>query len=362
MTTSTSQLNSHPSPLPKGFSPVGGGGPFDLGDGLFGSFDPVGGGGPFNLDRNQLGRLVTRPPAFRDRHGFGYLPDVPDRRDASFADMAGALSRRKAARGFDTAHLKAVKNDAETPLPERVHLGDTGNLSPVEDQGRIGSCTAHAVIGLAEYLIKRGSGETTNLSRMFLYKIARNLMGVHGDTGAFIRTTIKALAAFGTPPETQWPYAGELLDCEPMAFQYSYAANFKAMRYARIDANSAPTDQTLAHLLRALAAGFPVAFGFPVYSSIEEVTADAPLIPMPLGDKDKLLGGHAVLAVGYDRVLKVAGQNEPGALIIRNSWGESWGSGGYGFLPFGYVLEGLAVDIWTVFSSRWLVEGKFDGN
>jgi hypothetical protein len=41
------------------------------------------------------------------------------------------------------------------------------------------------------------------------------------------------------------------------------------------------------------------------------------------------LGGHAVVAVGYDA---------PGErILIRNSWGTRWGSGGHAWLPDAYV-------------------------
>jgi C1A family cysteine protease len=59
------------------------------------------------------------------------------------------------------------------------------------------------------------------------------------------------------------------------------------------------------------------------------------------GPKEKLLGGHAVLAVGYDNAKQV--------FIVRNSWGTSWGQKGYFTMPYAYLTDSsLADDIWTI--------------
>ena len=61
-----------------------------------------------------------------------------------------------------------------------------------------------------------------------------------------------------------------------------------------------------------------------------------------------MMGGHAVCAVGYDDSKVIVNpsnqKSSKGALLIRNSWGSSWGDNGYGWLPYDYVLTGLASD------------------
>lgn len=278
----------------------------------------------------------------------GWQPDIPDFRD----------------HGLDTDSFNQPLRDAKaklaSPLKAKIpgRVDNRRHCSPVEDQDTLGSCTAHAVVGMLEYMMRRGLGEHTDLSRLFLYKVTRRLLDWTGDTGAHIRTTIKAAACFGVPPEQFCPYDISRYEDEPDAFLYSYADNFKAIQYARLDPYNATGKQTLDAVKRALAAGFVMSFGFPVYSSMTE----SPYVPYPTS-KDKLQGGHAVLAVGYDDKLAIGDDDgkttNEGCLIFRNSWGEKWGENGYGYLPYTYVEDALAVDFWAVYRSNWLEEGMF---
>ena len=59
------------------------------------------------------------------------------------------------------------------------------------------------------------------------------------------------------------------------------------------------------------------------------------------GPGEQVMGGHAVLAVGYD--------DKQGRFIIRNSWSAQWGMQGYFTMPYDYLLnENLSDDFWTV--------------
>ena len=121
----------------------------------------------------------------------------------------------------------------------------------------------------------------------------------------------------------------------PPAFCYSYASNYQALAYFRLDEKAAGIpnknkEDTLAEIKQTISSNLPVMFGFTVYESIKGATATGK-IPYPTRG-ESVLGGHAVLAVGYDDSLSIGtGDNEKvGAFLIRNSWGEAWGEKGYG--------------------------------
>jgi len=210
-----------------------------------------------------------------------------------------------------------------------------------------GNCTAQAAVGLVEYLERRVTGKHMDGSRLFVYKVTRNLLGWTGDTGAYVRTTLKALAKFGVCPERYWPYQIANLDVEPPAFCYAYGQTARAQQYFRIDRAGADRNVVLQMVKRLLVIGLPCAFGFVVY---DWGNATGEFV-MP-GSEDRPQGGHAVMAAGYDDNRKIG--ESTGALMIRNSWGTGWGDGGYGWLPYDYLLSGLASDFWTIYRQDFL--------
>ncbi|HEY9246893.1 MAG TPA: C1 family peptidase, partial [Candidatus Methanoperedens sp.] len=236
--------------------------------------------------------------------------------------------------------------------------------SPVENQGQIGSCTANAGVGVVEYFENRAFGKYLDASRLFLYKTTRNFARLKGDAGAFLRSTMGALVLFGVPPEEYWPYTDKdpEFDREPTAFCYSFASNYKCIKYFRHDVASLPKEDVLGSIKKALAAGIPSMFGFSVFSSLSQAEKTGK-IPFPTRN-EKMLGGHAVVAVGYnDKIMIKNGVGEApteGALLIRNSWGEKWGDKGYGWLPYDYVLKELAMDFWSILHQDWINTGEFN--
>jgi C1A family cysteine protease len=298
----------------------------------------------------------------RLKRGMGWIPDYPDIRDYTKETaevreiLAGRTSRRAVAR---------------RALPPKVDLREW--CSAVEDQGMLGSCTANAGSGVIEYYERRAFGKHIEASRLFLYKVTRNLMKTKGDTGGFLRTTIGAMALFGVPPEEFWPYTDNQdgFDREPPAFCYAFAQNYQAIKYYRHDPPGSKSADVLARIKGGLAAGHLSMFGFTVYSSIEQAGKTG-RIPFP-GPKERIEGGHAIVAVGYDDKMKIEnrggtgieggmGMGSPateGAFLIRNSWGEGWGEEGYGWLPYEYVTRGLAEDFWSVLKKEWIDTGEF---
>ena len=293
----------------------------------------------------------------------GWLPDYPDIRDVTF--QSERVPSKLQALGQPSVKQMLAKVGATTSapaaLPTSVDLRPW--CSPIEDQKTIGSCTAHAGVGLVEYFERRAFGKHLDASRLFLYKVTRNLLKWTGDTGAFLRSTMYALTLFGVPPEEYYPYNTADFDKEPSAFCYAFGQSYQAISYYRLDPPGTTRSNLLTQIKTYLANGLPSMFGFTVYSSISQANTNGGKIPYPTPG-ERVLGGHAIDAVGYDDNLKIKNTNvggieTTGALLIRNSWGTGWGSAGYGWLPYKYVLDGLATDWWSLIKSEWIDTGQF---
>lgn len=288
-----------------------------------------------------------------ERYQFGWIPDYPDFRDYTEEDEGVKLLLEKTS-------VTPLDQAAGVRFPASVDLRKW--CSPIENQGGIGSCTANAGAGVIEYYENRAFGRFIDASRLFLYKATRNLLHWKGDTGAFLRSTMGAMVLFGVPPEEYWPYTDKKpdFDREPPAFCYSFAQNYQAIKYIRLDPPKIPTDRLLGRIKLFIASGLPPMFGFAVYNSIRKAVKGKIPFPCP---SEKRVGGHAIVAVGYDDKMKIknppCGKETTGALLIRNSWGTRWGDRGYGWLPYDYVLKGLAVDFWAILRKEWVDTEKF---
>ncbi|WP_409345487.1 C1 family peptidase [Paenibacillus sp. MBLB4367] len=223
-------------------------------------------------------------------------------------------------------------------LPKRIDLRPY--CSEVVDQEELGSCTANAIVsGLREYMEMRSlaeSGDFRRLSRLFLYWHERRLEGtINQDAGATIRSGMKVLHTIGVCPEDDYPYDISRFREQPSVKAEEEAAAYRIDGYRRIIG--------LAGLKAALAEGKPAVVGFLVYESFEsERTARTGKLKMPDVLREQVLGGHAVLAVGYRDGLMGSG-----AVIIRNSWGPDWGDKGYCYFPYKMFERDIVFDIWT---------------
>ena len=259
----------------------------------------------------------------KTKHRYNWIPDLPDHRDFQFVERMALPGQ----------------------IPAQTDLRP--QCPPVANQGQIGSCTGNAVAGLVEFLeladMKSNQDSEpevfskvrySNVSRLFVYYNERELSGTtNTDSGSTLRNGMKAIAKWGVCRENVWSYTTPHVLEQPAPAAYDEAAQHRIGSYLRI--NSLDTG------LRCLASGFPFVFGFTVFQSFESPTVAATgIVPLPT-EGDQPVGGHAVMAAGYDLNKQW--------LIVRNSWGTKWGDHGYFYLPFAYVSNlRLAQDFWTV--------------
>lgn len=247
------------------------------------------------------------------KHSYGWVPDLPDHRDFLFAAPVETLA------------ALPPKVDLRPQCPKEVY-----------DQGQLGSCTANAIAGALEFDQIKQALKTFTPSRLFIYYNERVIEHtVNTDSGAQIRDGIKSVGGIGAPPETDWPYdISKFAEKPPQVPAYKDAPLGKALLYHRVP-------QVLNQMKGCLASGYPFVYGFTVYESFEsDEVARTGVASMPTAG-EKVLGGHAVVAVGYD--------DSQQRFISRNSWGPGWGMAGYFTIPYAYLTDAnLADDFWTV--------------
>lgn len=204
------------------------------------------------------------------------------------------------------------------------------------DQGELGSCTANAAAAAVGFERNKQDLEGYRASRLFIYYNERVLEDtVDYDSGAQIRDAINVLYKQGACREYMWEYNISEYKNQPTENCYNNALNFKIKEYLKLD------NTNLAELKSCLAEGFAFIFGFTVFQSFETQTvAETGYVPMPQV-YEKVLGGHAVMCVGYN--------DENEVFICRNSWGKSWGDNGNFYMPYAYLTNpNLASDFWTI--------------
>lgn len=223
--------------------------------------------------------------------------------------------------------------------PSKIVHSVTLPMPPVYIQGELGSCTANSLSAAFEFEQIKQNLNDFMPSRLFIYyneRKAENTLPV--DNGASLSTGINTLINNGVCTEITWPYNINAFTTQPSNFAYTEARNHQvqAARRVNTDVNSVKT---------VLQQGYPVCFGFTVYSSFETIKNDG-IMSMPNVSSEKILGGHAVVVCGYDDN-KIA-NGLKGYLLVRNSWGPTWGKDGYFWMPYNFFNDNNCADCWVI--------------
>lgn len=235
----------------------------------------------------------------------------------------------------DVADFRDHVYSAPVPqFPPKVDI--IGQANPIDDQGQLGSCTGNSSSAMCEIILKT----TQPLSRLMAYYNGRALEGtIKTDSGAQIRDVIKGISNYGIGSENLWPYDIKQFTKKPPTVAFKDGlTRVKALvgSYQRVpDLNT---------LKAALVVGHVVTFGFSVPDYFEGAdVAKTGWVRFPT-QADKMIGGHAVVAVGYDDTASVP------FVWVRNSWGAGWGLKGYFKMDQRWFTDPsrLTDDMWTI--------------
>jgi hypothetical protein len=229
-------------------------------------------------------------------------------------------------------------------------------MSPVKNQGGLGSCVGFAVTALkefhenVEYLNEQAAGSNYvredsiyDLSEQWTYWNAKKIDPWGPEIeGTSIRFALKVLNKIGCPPEKAWEYTDNKINIgEPESWSHLIARWNKIDSYWRIT--------NFDHLMESLLHLGPVVLGVGCYEEIFRPEPDG-FVPYPKNPQ-YCYGGHAILACGFDRIKE--------RILFKNSWGTSWGDKGYGWLGFDYV-KSFCWDAWAA-SDLNVTRGMLEG-
>ncbi len=255
-------------------------------------------------------------PVLSSARRYGYLRDVPDHRDLGIAS------------------LTKLARDQHPPVVDLEPF-----CGPVRDQGSEGSCTAHAGVGMREFLARKYQGQTPVLSPSFLYYQERLLDESldQGDCGSYGRTVCRALNQFGVCTLGEEPYKPGHFSESPSKEQLANGLAWKGGSYHRVG--------NVSDMKSCLASGYVFAIGFTVYESFEAIGADG--LWNPNVKKEQVFGGHEVLAIGYNDSVN------GGSFKVRNSWGPGWAASGNFWFRYREAADpNILQDAWMIHLGR----------
>nr|XP_046255797.1 cathepsin K [Scatophagus argus] len=200
-------------------------------------------------------------------------------------------------------------DDSVSRLPKAVDYRKKGMVTSVKNQGSCGSCWAFSSAGALEGQLAKSTGQLVDLSPQNLVDCVTENDGCGGGymTNAFKYVQMNG----GIDSEVAYPYVGEDQTCR-------YNSSGMAAQCRGYKEVPEGDEHALAVALYKVG---PVSVGIDATLSSFQFYSKGVYYD-PSCNKDDI--NHAVLAVGYG--VSVRGKKY---WIVKNSWGESWGKGGY---------------------------------
>ena len=244
---------------------------------------------------------------------------------------------------------KDEKDKRDFKLTESVLKVDAGAvryidwskyMSPVKNQGRLGSCVGFAVAAMKEFQeytehmeeVKQGKKykreqDQYDLSEAWIYWNSKKIDPWPDSEGTSIRCAMRVLHKIGVPCEAGWEY-DDRFKGEPKSWAHLVAKWGLIDSYWR--ANGIDD-------LRLALANQPVVIGIACFEEIFRPNFETGVVRYP-ANPNNLMGGHAICAVGYSDNMQL--------IKFKNSWGRDWGKKGYGFISYKYIND-FMWDAWV---------------
>ena len=244
---------------------------------------------------------------------------------------------------FEKAEIYEPLADDNTknPLPESANLQ---RFCPTpQNQGSQGSCVAWSSAFAAHTILESArTGKQPNdvaFSPSFMY----NQIGLEGCQGSYIIRAMEFMTKRGDVPYDQFPYTDQDCERQPDNSLQQQAAQFRMRGFNRLSLGDRNDAVDLRAIKENLSQGAPVVIGMMVGQSFMQPMMGQDVWIPASGDRSMMgFGGHAMCVVGYDD------KKYGGAFLIMNSWGQEWGTNGFGWVRYGdfqtYVREAYGVN------------------
>ena len=278
------------------------------------------------------------------RYSLNLIADDKDNRDFLLADAICPICGGTLQSDLHQFECMDFNNVAQAEL---YQVDWTPMMSPVKDQGRLGSCVGFAVAAMKEFQEQKEHIEEVysgkeykrkedhyDLSEAWVYWNSKKIDPWPNQEGTSIRCAMKVIHKIGIPCEAGWEY-DDRFKGEPKSWSHLVAKWGLIDSYWRV--------ATLDDLKIALR-DCPTVIGVGCFQEI--YNPQNGVVPYP-ANPSYCLGGHAVCAVGFD--------DDTELVKFKNSWSKDWGKDGYGYLPYNYIID-FMWDAWATKDLRVTTE------